>query len=85
MVEMADAKAGEVLQTFPPADSPLRLEEFFKTLYLRYDERFVYSAPDLKSVTQRICWTPNSPALSDPVMDEIDYLPRLDADPDVSQ
>jgi hypothetical protein len=82
MVEMADATAGEILQTYPAADSPLRLEEFFKTLYLRYDERFVYSAPDLKTVTQRICWAPNSPALSEPIMNGIDYIPRLDADPD---
>jgi hypothetical protein len=85
MVEMADATAGDLLQTFPPAGSPLRLEEFFKTLYLRYDERFVYSAPDLKTVTERICWAPNSPALSEPIMKEIDYLPRLDAEPDASQ
>ena len=82
MVEMADATAGEILQTYPAADSPLRIEEFFKTLYLRYDERFVYSAPDLKTVTQRICWAPNSPALSEPIMNGIDYIPRLDADPD---
>lgn len=85
MVEMADATAGELLQAFPAADSPLRLEEFFKTLYLRYDERFVYSAPDLKSVTQRVCWASDSPALSEPIMTEIDYLPRLDADPREAQ
>jgi hypothetical protein len=85
MVEMADAEAGELLKTFPAPESPLRLEEFFKTLYLRYDERFVFSAPDLKTVTQRVCWAPNSPALSNAIMDDMGYLPRLDADPDESQ
>lgn len=85
MVEMADATAGTLLQAFPAADSPLRFEEFFKTLYLRYDERFVYSAPDLKSVTQRVCWAADSPALSEEIMKEIDYLPRLDAESGESQ
>lgn len=85
MVEMADATAGELLDSFPAAGSPLRFEEFFKTLYLRYDERFVFSAPDLKAVTQRICWASDSPALSDPIMNQLDYVPRLDTDPEDSQ
>src|SRR5205085_339413 len=38
MVETVDDK-GIVLSGFPPVDSPLRLEQFFKALYLRYDER----------------------------------------------
>lgn len=63
MVDMLDGTAGAVLPTFPPDGSPLRLEQFFKTLYLRYDERYVYSAPDLKLVTQRLEWSPASPAL----------------------
>lgn len=65
MIEMADADAGAVLPLFPPLDSPLRLEQFFKTLYLRYDERFVYSAPDLKGVTRRLEWSPASPAFAE--------------------
>jgi hypothetical protein len=55
------ANAGQVLPNYPTADSPLRLERFFETLYLRYDGRY-YSAPDLKSVTRRREWSPNSPA-----------------------
>ena len=37
------------------------------TLYLRYDERYVYSAPDLASKTRRIEWSPESPALASDV------------------
>jgi hypothetical protein len=59
--------AGQVLDTYPSTESPLRLERFFETLYLRYDERYVYSAPDLKSITRRREWSPASP-LFDPVM-----------------
>jgi hypothetical protein len=57
--------AGQVLDSYPKADSPLRLERFFETLYLRYDERYVYSAPDLKNVTRRREWSVASP-LFDP-------------------
>jgi hypothetical protein len=52
-----------VLDTYPPDASPLRLEHFFQTLYLRYEERFVFGAPDLKGTTQRLLWSSRSPAL----------------------
>jgi hypothetical protein len=52
---------GQVLENYPRSDSSLRIERFFAALYLRYDERYVYSAPDLKSVTRRREWSPNSP------------------------
>jgi hypothetical protein len=58
---------GQVLDTYPKAESSLRLERFFQTLYLRYDERYVYSAPDLKSVTRRREWSRGSP-LFDPLL-----------------
>lgn len=77
MVEMADAAAGELYPGFPPDGSPLRFEEFFAGLYLRYDERYVYSAPDLKSVTQRLEWAPESPALLNPIANTLDYSPRV--------
>lgn len=64
LVEMADAGRGAILQGFPPADSPLLIERFFDTLYLRYDERYVYAAPDLKKVTRRLEWSPASPIFS---------------------
>jgi hypothetical protein len=77
---MADGTAGAVLPAFPPIDSLLRLEQFFKTLYLRYDERYVYSAPDLKSVTQRLEWSSASPAFETGIGPSVDYDIRLSAD-----
>lgn len=78
LVEMANTGRGGLLPTYPAEDSALRLEQFFETLYLRYDERFVYSAPDLKSVTQRLDWAAESPALqTDQGFPEIDYPVRL--------
>jgi hypothetical protein len=62
MIDTTPGRNGVVLSSFPPEGSPLRLEQFFSTLYLRYDERYVYSAPLLKSVTQRLQWSRLSPA-----------------------
>ena len=77
MIEVHAGSAGQPLSIFPPADSPLRLERFFDALYLRYDERYVYSAPDLKSKTRRIEWSPDSPALSTAAASALDYGFRL--------
>ena len=65
------------LPAFPAPDSPLRLEHFFETLYRRYDERYVYSAPDLKSKTRRLEWSPDSPALEADVGTTLEYEARL--------
>lgn len=64
LVESNSPTPGRVLTKFPKADSPLRIEQFFDTIYLRYDERYVYAAPDLKHTTSRIEWSPESPALA---------------------
>ena len=78
LIDPAAADPGEVLTSYPTADSPLRLERFFETLYLRYDERYVYSAPDLKSVTRRREWLADSPALAALTQGlPLDYEPRL--------
>ena len=77
LVEMADAVAGSLVAGYPPPGSPLRLDEFFSTLFLRYDERYVYSAPDLKRITRRLEWDPASPAFSDGLSKGLEYLPRL--------
>ena len=72
-----------MLASYPTADSPLRVEQFFDTLYMRYDERYVYSAPDLKSVTRRREWSPESRALTRDHLSTmfpastLDYLPRI--------
>ena len=76
LVEMGGGSPGGLVPGYPPTDSPLRLEQFFQTLYLRYDERFVYSAPDLKSITHRLEWEPSSPAFSDPVCNDLAYSIR---------
>ena len=77
MVEMADADLGALVHGFPPADSPVRLDDFFRTLYLRYDERYVYSAPDLAAVTRRAAWAADSPAFDLMGVPGLDYAPRL--------
>lgn len=79
MVETAASGAGDLLASFPAADSPLRWEQFFKALYLRYDERYVFGAPDLAKITRRLEWSPQSPALKDETRPELlGYEPRLD-------
>ena len=81
MIGMRDNNIGQPLSEFPPPDSPLRLERFFDTLYLRYDERYVYSAPDLKSRTRRIEWSPDSPVLESDMRNTLDYEIRLAPEP----
>ena len=81
MIGMRDNNIGQPLSDFPPPDSPLRLERFFEALYLRYDERYVYSAPDLKSKTRRIEWSPDSPVLESDMRNSLDYEIRLVGDP----
>lgn len=84
LVDPSGPNAGEALSTYPTAESPLRLERFFQTLYLRYDERYVYNAPDLKNITRRREWSPNSSvfdktlAVAFPVV-ALDYQPRIEA------
>lgn len=82
LIETTGADAGEVLAGFPRPDSPLRLEQFFQALYLRYEERYLYGAPELKAITQRLAWSPESPVFSHPgnVASEfpaLDFVPRL--------
>lgn len=76
MVEMEAPSRGALLANYPESDSELRLERFFETLLLRYDERFVTSAPDLASKTRRLEWAADSPALQGLA---VDYEPRTSA------
>lgn len=80
-------EAGSVVRDFPADDSPLRAEGFFRTLYERYDERFVYGAPLLadRGVTRRNEWAPESPVFThdDPNISSwptLDFEPRLSSD-----
>lgn len=73
LVEMHGPSRSSLLDSFPPPESALNLRGFFDTLYARYDERFVVSAPDLSRVTRRSEWATSSPALS---LSNIGYQPR---------
>ena len=80
MIDTRDGAVGHPMPEFPPPDSPLRIEHFFETLYRRYDERYVYSAPDLKSKTRRLEWSPDSPALESDTCNRLEYEVRRSSD-----
>ncbi len=73
LVEMHGVHRNSLLESFPVLESPLNLRGFFDTLYARYDERFVVSAPDLSRVTRRLEWDSKSSAFRLP---GLDYAPR---------
>lgn len=81
LVDPIEATRGDLLTEFPPRDSPLRFERFFSDLYRRYDERYVYGAPDLAATTRRVEWSPDSPLFghsdNSPTIPHLDYEPRL--------
>jgi hypothetical protein len=77
MVVPSGERAGDIVPEFPPPDSPLRIEEFFQSLYLRYEERYVFGAPELQTITRRLEWAPESPAF-DPAITHPDNVPELD-------
>jgi len=77
LVSMEEESIGDLYEAYPPEDSPVRLEDFFATLYRHYDERFVVGAPSLKRQTQRLEWSPRSPALRDGILVGLDYDVRL--------
>lgn len=74
LVEMHGDTRSALLDSYPPDDSPLELSRFFDTLYARYDERFVVTAPDLARITRRLEWDAASPGLRVP---DLDYSARL--------
>lgn len=86
LVDPTGSPAGAILDHYPLLDSPLRIERFFETIYLRYDERYVYSAPDLNSITRRREWASGSPifgaqtSLLPLPISTLDYQPRMRVD-----
>jgi hypothetical protein len=78
LVEAEGATAGHILGARPEPDASLTYGGFFDTLYRRYEERFVFGAPDLASVTGRRVWSADSPAFtSEPArFDNLDFVPR---------
>ncbi|MDE0101595.1 MAG: hypothetical protein OXN89_04380 [Bryobacterales bacterium] len=77
LVSMEQESIGDLYEAYPPEESPVRLEDFFATLYRRYDERFVVGAPRLKHRTRRLEWSPESPLLRDGNLADLDYEVRL--------
>jgi hypothetical protein len=80
LIEPRGLNAGNVFSDFPLATSALRLEHFFQTLYLRYEERFVYGAPLLadRGITLRLDWDAESPAFNPSAgVPTLDFTPRI--------
>jgi len=82
LVDPWGAAQGDVSPVFPYPQSTVRLESFFPTLLRRYDERYVFGAPELARLTRRLAWAEDSPAfdqrlMGDFVGTELDYEPRL--------
>ncbi len=78
MVDMRASSCGDILQIeFPKSEAELGIEAFFESLYQRYDERFVYAAPDLKHVTMRLQWSRSSPVFDRDEMEDMGYSARF--------
>jgi hypothetical protein len=80
LIEPQGSNAGAVVASFPPEESPLHLNGFFRTLYQRYEERFVYGAPLMAAKTARFKWDPESPVFARNEPEARDW-PQLDYDP----
>jgi len=72
LVRPDQVTGGDLVDGFPDESSSLSVHKFFDTLYKRYEERFVLSAPELTRITRRKQWAaiPEMPS-------EADYSPRL--------
>ena len=77
LVEVSPDCMGELTADFPPGDSPIHFGQFFGTMYRRYDERYVVSAPTLAKKTRRLEWSPDSPAFQAPPFRALDYDLRI--------
>ena len=75
LISAEDVLPGAVVSSYPRADSILNFASFFPSIYRHYDMRFVYGAPNLRTITRRHFWHPESPALTLPVMAE--FNPRV--------
>lgn len=73
LIDMQPGRVGHLVQGFPASDSPTNFENFFETMYQRYDERYVVSAPQLTRITRRLAWSPESPAFKSEGFSTPDY------------
>lgn len=65
LIEAEQNHLGEIVVSYPEPASGLNIDSFFERLYSQYDERFIYGAPKLETVTRRLEWSPDSPALNE--------------------
>ncbi len=79
LIDMHPGRIGELMTNFPASDRPTNFESFFATMYRRYDERYVVSAPTLAQTTRRLTWSPNSPAFESEEFSTLDYSVRVGA------
>lgn len=77
LVEALHHSPGELVPDFPPKNSAIHFDRFFDTIYRRYDERYVVSAPLLARKTRRLGWSPDSPAFREEQFHELDYRLRI--------
>ena len=77
MIEVSGGRGGELIDDFPDANSPVHFGRFFETLYRRYDERYVVSAPQLARRTRRLEWSVDSPAFEAELRHGLDYRIRM--------
>lgn len=76
LIEMSPLP-GALYADFPPAESPVHFDRFFESMYRRYDERYVVSAPQLVQTTRRLTWALDSPAVRAAPFRNLDYRVRL--------
>lgn len=76
LIEVGPTSLGEISSAFPGVESAIHFDQFFQTLYQRYDERYVVSAPLLAKRTRRLEWSPDSPAFQDRPFAGLDYPVR---------
>jgi hypothetical protein len=74
LIESEQKRLGDIVAHYPDPSRGLNIDGFFDRLYAQYDERFIYGAPKLETVTRRLQWSPDSPALK---RVEPDYSPKL--------
>ena len=65
IVNVDGDSSGSIHQGYPTLDSPLHFSKLMPSIYRNYDLRFVYGAPDIRSLTERKGWDEYSPVLKD--------------------
>jgi len=77
LIEVLPSVSGALNTDFPPSESSVHFDRFFESMYRRYDERYVVSAPQLVSKTRRHEWSPDSSAFGAEPLRDLDYTVRL--------